>query len=54
MRIDVSSRLALPSGAGSGGVGFDPHHVGMNFDMSDIGAHVGRDVHARILGEQLL
>ena len=54
MRIDVSSRLGLPSGAGPGGVGFDPHHVGMNFDMSDLGAHVGRLVHARILGEQLL
>ena len=54
MRIDVSSHLGLPSGAGPGGVGFDPHHVGMNFDMSDLGAHVGRLVHARILGEQLL
>jgi hypothetical protein len=54
MRIDVSSRLALPSGAGPAGVGYDPRHVGMNFDMSDVGAHVGRIVHARILGEELL
>jgi hypothetical protein len=54
MRIDVRSGLALPSGAGPGGVGFDPHHAGMNFDMSDVGTHVGRSVHARILGEQVL
>jgi hypothetical protein len=54
MRIDVSSRLGLPSGAGPGGVGYDSRHVGMNFDMSDVGAHVGRVVHARVLGEQLL
>jgi len=54
MRIDVSSGLALPSGAGAAGVGFDPRNTGMSFDFSDIGAHVGRMVHARILGEQLL
>jgi hypothetical protein len=51
MRIEVTSRLAAPSGGGSG---LDPRHAGLKFDMSDIGAHVGRIVHARTLGEQLL
>jgi hypothetical protein len=51
MRIEVTSRLAAPSGGGSG---LDPRHAGINFDVSDIGAHVARIVHARILGERLL
>jgi hypothetical protein len=51
MRLDVISRLAAPSG---GGVGLDPRHAGLSFDLSDIGAHVGRIVHARVLGESLL
>jgi hypothetical protein len=51
MRLDVISRLAAPSG---GGVGLDARHAGMSFDLSDIGARVGRIVHARVLGESLL
>jgi hypothetical protein len=56
--LEVKSRLTLPSGA-SGGV--DPKlnddgtagvHVG--FDLSDVGQHAKRDVHARILGERAL
>jgi hypothetical protein len=51
MRIDVSALLALPSG---GGIGLAPGRAAMSFDMSNVGSHVGRVVHARVLGEQLL
>ena len=51
MRIDVSSKLAAPSG---GGVGLDPRHAGAQFDISDIGSRPRRAVKARVLAEQLL
>jgi hypothetical protein len=51
MRIDVDSRVAMPSG---GGIGLDPRSAGMHFDMSDLGAQAHRVIHARVLGEQLL
>lgn len=51
MRINVASRLAMPSG---GGIGLDPRSAGMHFDMSDVGARPHRVIHARVLGEQVL
>ncbi len=54
MRIEVSSRLALPSGETGSGIGFAPRHMALTFDPSDIGARPAQVIHARILGEQLL
>jgi len=51
MRIDVASKLAMPSG---GGIGLDPRNAGMHFDIADLGAHPHRVIHARVLNEQLL
>jgi hypothetical protein len=51
MRIRVASKVALPSG---GGVGIDPASAGVHFDISDLGAHARRVVHARVLNEQIL
>jgi hypothetical protein len=51
MRINVVSRLAMPSG---GGVGLDPLKAGAHFDMSDVGAKPHRVIHARVLAEKLL
>jgi hypothetical protein len=56
--LEIRSRFTLPSG-GSGGIdpklnddGTPGAHVG--FDLSDVGQHARRDVHARILGEKAL
>ncbi len=57
--LEVRSRFTLPSGA-SGGI--DPKAVvdgnapgaQVGFDLSDIGAHATRNIHARILGERAL
>ena len=38
MRIEVSSRLALPSGESGSGIGFVPRNMALTFDPSDIGA----------------
>jgi hypothetical protein len=54
IRIDVSSRLALPSGETGSGIGFAPRHMALTFDPSDIGARPAQVIHARILDEQLL
>jgi hypothetical protein len=54
IRIDVSSRLALPSGETGSGIGFAPRQMALTFDPSDIGARPVQVIHARILGEQLL
>jgi hypothetical protein len=53
MRIEVSSRLALPSGESGSGIGFAPRQMALTFDPSDIGARPVQVIHARILGEQL-
>jgi hypothetical protein len=55
--LEVRSRFTLPSGS-AGGIDAKPNldgssvgaHVG--FDVSDIGQHAKRDVHARILSER--
>jgi hypothetical protein len=54
MRIEVSSGLTLPSGAGGSGLGFAPRNMALTFDPSDIGARPVQVIHARILGEDLL
>jgi hypothetical protein len=54
MRIEVSSGLTLPSGAGGSGIGFAPRNMALTFDPSDIGARPVQVIHARILGEDLL
>ena len=62
VRVEVSSRWVLPSGQASpvGGAFAEPGAhgtdmvTGVHFDVSDIGAHPARDVHARVLGEKRL
>jgi hypothetical protein len=54
MKIEVSSGLTLPSGAGGSGLGFAPRNMALTFDPSDIGARPVQVIHARILGEDLL
>jgi len=51
MRIDVASKMAMPSG---GGIGLDPKSAGGHFDISDVGARPRRVIHARVLAEQVL
>ncbi len=51
MRINVESKMALPSG---GGLGIDPRSAGVHFDTADIGARARRVIHARVVAEQLL
>ncbi|HEX4448992.1 MAG TPA: hypothetical protein VH044_19765 [Polyangiaceae bacterium] len=62
VRVEVSSRWVLPSGQASpisgafaqpGSHGTDMV-TGVHFDVSDIGAHPSRDVHARVVGEKRL
>ena len=55
--LEVRSRFTLPSGS-SNGVDLKPYADGtsaggqVGFDLSDIGQHAKRDVHARVLSER--
>ncbi len=61
-RIEVTSRWVMPSGQAAGRAVSGPFvktspegaGAGVHFDVSDIGAHPARDVHARVLGERPL